>query len=346
MNVNPAIEDIELSLIEADVNDVAQALRGPRAQDHASIPALLIFPVAGLVAEESHRYFSRHRRSKRFGSLEGDLFDVYGESLTKVRARLKLFDDTDRGPGNLVSFLNFVQQQSRVLFSHPSSSVLQWLSAPFRPDLGAFFADDVMVATTHALLPAMGVGLDLLRNTRPGQFADFHAFAFDFARAMDAHWSQLASVLNRQGRNVNLRPEPITGALSFTHNDFVAKRFYRHVKRGLPAVFPAHVPALTLCLGQVNVALYVLPQLLGLGSGLVVRAQYLAAYHGSRALEHAMTSPPDWVQPGADHMLSSPGFGIFLPTTNSATREWPRWGRRIPSPRPLKALGATDRRAF
>lgn len=88
MKVNPAVEDIELSLIQSDVNDVVRAWCTQSDRNSASMLALLTFPVAGFVAEESYGYFSRSRRAQRLGSLDGNLFEDYGDSLTKVRARL------------------------------------------------------------------------------------------------------------------------------------------------------------------------------------------------------------------------------------------------------------------
>jgi hypothetical protein len=101
MTPNPAVEDIELSLIQADTNDAIRALLSHIGDEASAVLSLVTLPMGGLVAEESYRYFSRSRRAERLGSLDSDLFNIYGHSLTKVRARLKLFDDTDAGPAIL-----------------------------------------------------------------------------------------------------------------------------------------------------------------------------------------------------------------------------------------------------
>lgn len=306
MSYDPRVENLELELIQTDVNDAVRALLAHRNDPNINIIGFAIFPVAGLVAEESFKYFSSRRRAERLGSLDGTLFRSFRHSLKKVRARLKLFDDTDAGSENLVSFMALVRIQSGVLFAHPRSNVLQFLSRRLRPDLGAFFAENHMIATSHTILPALGFTPESLKALRPGQFEDLRPFIHVFSRSMGEHFANLAKVLSLNGRAVNLNPELVPLIpVSLTHNDFVGDRFYRHVEQSFQSTQPDRLPALTLCLAQVNAALHVLPAVLGENSDLLRRVQYLAAYHGSSALRTTLAVPPPWLASDPASVLSS-----------------------------------------
>lgn len=299
------IEEAELRLIQRDATDAIRALRAFSQTPASGVLSLLVLPAAALVAEESYQYFRRRRREHRIGAISGQLFDEFSRSVKKIRARLKLLDDTDTGPDSLAEFLSLVRQQSRTLFSHPSSRLIQFLSSPFRPDLGAYFKGEELVATTHAILPTIGATLEMVRGIQPGQFADFHSFAFDFAKAMGAHFRTLADVLESVGLAVELEPSPQTLDWTITHNDFVGERFYRSAQRSLPCANRSQVPLLTLCLGQVNCALHVLPDVLGKDSNLLGRVQFLTAYHGSNAVRALSGNLPDWLSVDSSDALAS-----------------------------------------
>ena len=296
MPYDPLVEDLELSLIEADANDAVRALLAHSDDPNTDVINMIAFPAAALVAEESFNYFGIRRRTTRLGSLDGELFKSFRHSLKKVRSRLKLFDDTDAGEENLVSFMALVRKQSETLFAHPTSKILQFISRGFRPDLGAFFAGDHMVATSHAALPALGFTPASLKALRPGHFREFGKFIHGFSRSMGAHFANLSQVLSLRGRALNLKPEPVSIAVSLTRNDFVGDRFYRHVERSFQEAQPDRVPALTLCLAQVNAALHVLPTLMSVDSNLLRRVQFLAAHHGTKALQTTFGTLPPWLE--------------------------------------------------
>lgn len=303
MAVDAEVEEIELSLIRSDLQDAFRLFPASGEEDEGTIP-MLVLPAAAFVAEESFAYFSRAKRTTRWDSLDGPLRANYSGSLTKVRSRLKLFDDTDAGPTNLASFTALARKKSRVLFSHPSNKLLQFISAPFRPDLGVYFLNEDLVATTHALLPSLGFTMETLTQARPGEFGPFRTHAHDFAMAMGSHLAHLANVLEKLGhppaaRFRNGMVVPISS------NDFVARSFYRHAERELKGIRPELVPSLTLCLGQTNVAGEVLPLLLDRESNLLARMQFLTAYHASSALRSSTLEPPKWLSAPND-VLASP----------------------------------------
>lgn len=305
MNQSSELEEAELRLIQMDAADAIRASLAFRKTPVGSVLSLLVLPTGAFLAEESYQYFARRRRTQRIGSIHGELFDQFGRSVKKIRARLKLFDDTDTGPENLVEFMALVRSQSRVLFSHPTNRIIQLISGPFRPDLGAYFVGENLVATTHALLPTTGATLELLRGVQPGNFENFNVFAFNFAKAMGEHFRLLAEVLGGIGLAVDLEPAPQRVDWTITHNDFVGERFYRHAEQAVPGVEGQRVPVLTLCLGQINSALYALPTALGEGSNLLARVQFLTAYHAANALRSSSTKVPEWLTGTSDETVFS-----------------------------------------
>lgn len=297
-------ESVELDLIVADACVAVRGSLSPRAHRDAPVLALISFPAAGFVAEETHNYFSARNRALRLGPLDGELFTRFGHALKKVRARIKLLDDSDQGPESLVEFMELVRASSPVLFSHASSRMLQLISRPFRPDLGAYFVSDQLVATSHAVLPTLGFTPEILRAAKPGEFSCLKRFVREFAENMGAFFAHLRSVLAAHGRALELDPEPIAPEVKITFNDFKGDRLYRHAQKHLDTVLPERVPVLTVCLVQANAALHVLPELLG-QSNLLRRMQYLTAYHGTTTLRRALRVLPPWLEPRAGDPLDA-----------------------------------------
>lgn len=289
---DPIAERVELKMIADDAADALRVLRAPGADGLFHIVA---FPLGGLVAEESFAYFDARNRVGRIGSLDGTLLTDFRHSVKKVRARLKLFDDNDTSQEALVSFMDTVRAQSRVLFSHPTNGFLQVWSRPFRPDLGAFFAGDHLIGTSHTSLPTMGVTPELIEGLLPGAFEDLNKFARDFGKALGEHFDTLTRVLESQGLTVDFKSGTHAQPVAITYNDFVGDKFYQRAEVAMPGARPQTVAGLTLCAAQVNTCLEVFPKALSADSNLLLRVQFLTAYHSTSALRKCLTSLPDWI---------------------------------------------------
>jgi len=85
------IQEVELSLIADDTVDLLQLMLNIRTHKFSGYLALALSPLIGFVSEESHKYLSKQ------GLLTDDpiLFKSFDLAITKLRALLKLFDDTD-----------------------------------------------------------------------------------------------------------------------------------------------------------------------------------------------------------------------------------------------------------
>lgn len=300
-----AAEDLELDMLQADANSAIRAFLAFRANPERGAYAFACFPTSAFVAEEAHNYFARRRRHARIGSLEGPLFDAFGHSIKKVRAHVKLIDDTDTGAEALRSLMTLVQARSRTLFAHPHNRFVQALSRRFRPDLGAYFVSDHLVATTHTVMPTLGVSTTILRTLGPGSFDAIGRFTYEFSLKLGAFFAQLGRVLGTQGRTITLRPPNFDATMGVTHNDFVGAHFYRHASQMLKDAHPDAIPLLTVCLAQTNQALLLLPTLLGADSSLLFRFQFLTAYHATATIMASLVSPPSWLRQKTNDPLTN-----------------------------------------
>ncbi len=287
-------ECLELALIAKDLQDGVHLLHANHGQEYGGITAMLTSSALVLVAEEALNYFGQKKQQERIGAIDRALFDRFAHSVTKVRSRLKLLDDTDKGAERLIAFLALIRQQSRVLFSHPTSRIVQWLSGPYRPDLGAFFVDEHLVGTTHSVLPMLGFDPGTLAGIESGTFRNLNEFSFRFAQRLGTFCRELGDVLAACGYVTDLAPEPQALPLVITCNDFVGDRFYRAIGKDWPALPLDSVATLVQCLAHANTALHLLPVMMPQESLLLLRIQYLTAYHGMstlRKLVPALTVP-------------------------------------------------------
>lgn len=218
--------------------------------------------------------------------LPTSLFSRFGRAVTKTRARIKLFDDTDGGADGLVEILELAHSKSVEWFREPHRGPLRSLVRRFQPDLGIFFVGENLIASTHTVLPAMGITLDELRGFSPKDLERLGERSFTFSREVGLYLSQLASFLHQLGKHVELQPEaPDIRDLRVSHNDFIGANIYRLALDSFRPKEVRFVGAVIMALAHINAALYVFPRLLGVKSNLLFRFQFLTAYHAGKTLE-------------------------------------------------------------
>lgn len=162
-------EETELSLIQSDASELARALLGPRQHPDAGIFPYTTAGVMGLVTEESFLYLSHKPESSTLHLPEPELFSRFASRVTKARARMKLFDDTDSRADGLVGALAAAHVRSREWFHAPHRGILRSWIRHLAPDLGMYFHGEDPVATTHTALLSLGMTLDELRATTPSE---------------------------------------------------------------------------------------------------------------------------------------------------------------------------------
>lgn len=300
---NPYFQRVELNLITKDANDIVRIFLQTQ-QENQDILGLVAFPALSFFAEESHRYLSSKRILNSTKSEKHSLFVNFSNAVTKVRARIKLIDDTKGGIDGLIDFMELARKQSRLLFSHPASKFSQIILGRFRPDLGVFFIDNRIIATSHGILPTLGISNKELLSLHPGVFSSLGNFLFRFGHDSGSYLLLLKEIMACYGEDIELKEAPTaTPSLEITNLDFVAKRFYKHADNMLPITDSRSSTALTLLLSQVNSARFVLPKLIPDNSNLILRIQYLTAYHASRTLRYCSDKHPSWLKENAEPNL-------------------------------------------
>ena len=283
------VEDVELTLIARDVNDLLRAMLGPKGHPDAGSLTFPTMPLMGLVTEESFHYLSSASRHSSLQPLPTSLFSRFGRAVTKTRARIKLFDDTDGGADGLVEILELAHAKSIEWFREPHRGPIRSLVRRFQPDLGIFFVGENLIASTHTVLPAMGITLDELKGFSPKDLERLGKRSFAFSREVGMYLGQLASFLRQLGKHVELQPEaPDIRDLRVSHNDFIGANVYRLALDRFRPKEVRFVGAVIMALAHINAALYVLPRLLGVKSNLLLRFQFLTAYHAGNTLKSSI----------------------------------------------------------
>lgn len=304
-------EDVELTLIQQDANDLIRALLWPRQHPAAGILAFPTMGLVGLVTEESFQYLSKTSPKSALRAPNPELFRKFGLAVTKVRARIKLFDDTDGYADGLIEALAIAHVKSVEWFCAPHRGFLRSWIRRLQPDLGIFFADENLIATTHTILPAVGLSLQELKSLTPTVLNTLGKRLFTFTYEVGIYFNQLAAILEPFGKHIELQPKPLTlEGLRLSYNDFVGAKAYQVAIDALRPTEERLIGAVIMAIAQINAALHVLPRLLTPQSNLLIRIQFLTVYHARNVLQFSvpdlMTRMPSFSQAERDVLFSRP----------------------------------------
>lgn len=285
MNQLSPLQQVEATLIQHDLNDLVRLFAHVGVSGLGAL-AFATLPLCALVVEETNRYVSR--ASFPVDVAETSLFTEYPHLVTKSRARVKLFDDTEGGERGLIELLGLAHAKSVELFSapHRGRGILGWIACKLQPDLGVYFVGEHVVATTHTALPVLTTRAEL--EAAPLVLGRMQERAHDYAVRVGQYIKSVSEQFESFDKGVTLEPAVESPTLSVTHSDFSGKRFYRKVSAALQPREPRFVGALVMALAHVNSAAHLFPQLLPADSNLLFRTQFLTAYHAIRVLERAV----------------------------------------------------------
>lgn len=279
------VRQAELDLIRRDCADLVEVVRRLQASPELGAAALGLPPYFALVAGESYSYLASPAAGNLRHTVGGALFQQYAASVTKLRARVKLFDDTKGGLEGLVTTLGAARQKSLDWFLFPHTGLRGFFARRLQPDLGVFWVNELPVASTHSALITLGL--------REGEIAaldlrtiedEVGAFAFNWSTAAGEYLAQVSGIMATVGYQVDLNVDGGSAVdLSITHTDHYGKVIYEHLAGSL-GVGDELEAAVFFVLTQVGFVNAVLPQFLPEDSILLLRAQYLTAYHATTAL--------------------------------------------------------------
>lgn len=282
----PNVRGVEFALIQQDCAALVEMLRRVTASpDKAGSVAVGIPPFFALVAEESYAYLASPAAGNLRRRVDSALFAQYAGTVKKLRARVKLFDDTKGGLDGLVETLAVAQMKSLDWFQSYHPGPEGELARGLQPDLGVFWIRDLPCVSTHGGLITLGLQkADIERLDLQDIEDQVNAFVYDWSVAAGEYLSCVSGLLGSAGYPVDLCLEGGTDpGVAVTHTDHFGRVVYEHLSQSL-GVDEGLEAAAFFVVTQACFVNYVLPALLPEGSFLLRRARFLTAYHSTNAL--------------------------------------------------------------
>jgi hypothetical protein len=275
----------ELALIAADCEDLVRLILRLQLGEMSPAIGLGLPPFVAWFAGESFKSLASLTSNPSESPLSASLFDVYADAVTKLRARVKLFDDSRGGLDGLIDTFELAQAQSSDWFNHNHRGFLGRIARSLQPDLGVYWSDGRPVVTTHTALLTMGLTKERLAALGPASMeTDLATFARSFSEAAGGYIGQLGAFFEASGQLAPPDPTSLTVAeIELTHSDHFADRAYLAVARRLGLPQPQLAIAALFVATQVNYVERVLARLIAADSILLLRARFLTAYHATAA---------------------------------------------------------------
>lgn len=276
----------ELKLIAENVSDLLQLLLNIRTHESAGYLTLGLSPLVGFVSEESYKYLSKQ------DLLAGDplLFKSFGKAIIKLRALLKLFDDNDGGKDGLNQTLQLFQRKSAQWMDVNKSEWQRIFSKSLQPDLGIYFVGKNLFYPSIVGFSTTGLTRQQIEQLEDKDFAGLSQSTFDFSQAAGDYLTKTLAFIQQHVEFENNSRSASTKLLfAITHNDFFSKKIYAEVANRAQLLERDDAIVLLYLLGQVNVAQFLLPQLLPRQSNLLFRLRFLIAYHATTSLFQLQT---------------------------------------------------------
>jgi hypothetical protein len=280
-------QKVELGLIADDALDLLQLMLDIRTHEASGYLALALSPLIGFVSEESHKYLIKQ------GLLTDDpaLFKSFDLAITKLRALLKLFDDTDGGKEGLVKNLELFQRKSAQWMDVGKKRWQRIVGKSLQPDLGIYFINNELLYPSIVGFSTSGLTRQQIENLKDEDFAGLSQNTFDFSRAVGGFLTKTIGVVGKHiALQSNLEASRLDLKFPITHNDFFSKQIYTEVAKCAQLMKSEDAIVLLYVLSQVNVAHILLPQVLSPQSNLLFRLRFLMAYHATSALAKLPTN--------------------------------------------------------
>ena len=242
---------------------------------------LVLFPTISFVTEESHNYLA----SRNLTNDSSSLFDSYKIAIKKSRALLKLFNDTDGVKSGLLKSFDLFQEKSSLWMNAGKSGFKGYISKLLQPDIGIYFLDEDPIYMTIVGFSVTGRVKNEIETLSEDDFESIPQQTKSFGIAIGEYFAAIEGLISLYGISSNhVLPATIPSDLNITHNDFHSEKLYKRIASQANLKETNIAPILFFILNQVNIAYTLLPRLLPSGSNLLVRIQFLTAYHATNSL--------------------------------------------------------------
>lgn len=227
-----SVSRAELELIAQDCSDIVRLVLNK--DKDAGVVGLCIPPYIALVAEESFNYLKRTGFVTRDGPVSREVFDEFSNTVTKLRARTKLFDDTRGGLTELIETLALAGKMSSQYFLSGHKGFLASLRRRLQPDLGIYYYGEHLVCTTHTAIPTIGFTRQRLLELKELTKQDLDEASKRFSYSAGRYLGSLNAYLAAFGFRATPTMDTAAGYLTpFTNNDHFGHQVYGHVSDAL-----------------------------------------------------------------------------------------------------------------
>lgn len=274
-------QDIELRLINSDIDELRSVITAGIDHRLSGYLGLVLFPTICFVTEESHNYLA----SRNIKNNSSSLFGSYKIAIKKSRALLKLFNDTDGGKSGLLKSFNLFQEKSSLWMNAGKSGFKGYISKLLQPDIGIYFLDEDPIYMTIVGFSVTGRVKNEIESLAEDDFESIPQQAKSFGIAIGEYFAAIEGLMSLYGISRNcVFPVTIPSDLNITHNDFYSKKLYKRIASQASLKDTNIAPILFFILTQVNIAYTLIPRLLPSDSNLLVRIQFLTAFHATNSL--------------------------------------------------------------
>jgi hypothetical protein len=213
------------------------------------------------------------------------LFDTYKVAIKKSRAIIKLFNDTEGGSGGLIKSLDLFQEKSSLWMNSGKSGLLGSISKSLQPDIGIYFLDGNPIYMTPLGFSAMGKTKNEIESLSEQDFQNIPEQSRAYGEAIGKYFGAITGLMSLYRISSNYKPSTtIPLDLNITHNDFHSVELYKRIISDANLKEANLASVLFLILSQVNIAHLLLPHLFPTDSNLLLRMQFLTAYHAVNSL--------------------------------------------------------------
>ena len=278
---------VEVQLIQEDLFQLLLAYkRLSSLSEEGGYLAFAILPMVGFVLDEVLNYLNKNKIAYLIEDSNEELNRIH-HRLKKIRAQIKLFDNTEGYSDGLIKALSLAHTKSKLFFSKSHKGWRAWVRF-VQPDLGVFFKDQFLINTTQTKIPSLGFSLKELEKLPPEKLPlETQEQCKKYGYELGEILGELASVFKINSLSVDFY-EQKNDKLNISHNDFVGKIFYQEVAHLLELESDNLASSLVMALAQINTVLYVLPELINKESNLLFRMRFLTAYHSSVVLTQCL----------------------------------------------------------
>ena len=273
----------ELQWIVQDGWDLRQLSSSIGSHAQSGTLGLVVLPYLCFYAVESFDWLFRSQIPKDVG-----FFAERNADLRRIRANLKLFD-TDRGGLNgMVERFSAIEKHSINWFNFHHQGFFKLIKKRFQTDLGFYFANDILICTTHVGVINAGLNPANFDPKIIDIFGKMGKEMYEFGIDIGIYLRTITEILEPfcEGKIERIQIENQTDDLKFMAEDFKSYEVYLKLSKriGIQDQDTQYAAVITWMISQVNFIHLILKKILPKTSDVYFRMSFLTVFHALNGL--------------------------------------------------------------